>query len=191
MVEQTAFRGSLWAALAWSNSCAKCSDISLCSKAWSTSVLADVEKERQNGTDGDWQQDATVVDVANVRDRVDGIVGDLRETYLSRQTGDVFTWEPTVGSGRDQQQVLLARVLLNRGTLAATSSPQWAQNKQEQTATSGEFGDPDGVRCCQDEGGPESAGEDKSAQLLIAAFLEEMRNVEGLADFDSCETSLR
>ena len=39
---------------AWSNSCAKCGIVSL-KEAWARSVLADAEKERQNGADGDLQ----------------------------------------------------------------------------------------------------------------------------------------
>ena len=57
MVEQKAFRANCGQHSAWNNSCAKCVKISLFEKAWVRSVLADVEKERQNGADADWEQE--------------------------------------------------------------------------------------------------------------------------------------
>ena len=58
MVEQTAFRGPRQHS-AKGNSCAKCGHVSLSKKARAISVLADVENETQNGTDGDWQQETS------------------------------------------------------------------------------------------------------------------------------------
>ena len=53
------FEASCGQHLAWSNSGAECGNVSHLNKRGPDRFLADVEKERQDGTDGEWQQETT------------------------------------------------------------------------------------------------------------------------------------
>ena len=57
MVEQKAFRGKLWAAFGLEQVVRKLWECLTIKQAWTRSVLADAQSERQNGTDGRWQQE--------------------------------------------------------------------------------------------------------------------------------------
>ena len=57
MVEQKAFGGRVWAAFGMEQIARKMWERLTLGKAWVRSGLAEADKERQNGTDGDGQQE--------------------------------------------------------------------------------------------------------------------------------------
>ena len=52
------FKGSTGLPLAWTNLYAECGNISPSKKVWARSVSVDVAKEKQDGIEGDWQQES-------------------------------------------------------------------------------------------------------------------------------------
>ena len=59
MVEPKTFRGELWAAFGMERHVRNMWERFTLKKTWARSGLADADKERQNGTDGGWQQETT------------------------------------------------------------------------------------------------------------------------------------
>ena len=93
MVELKAFRGRLWAAFGMGQFVRQMWECFTLEKVWARSVLADVEKERQNGTDGEWPQETRYKEelelVRHSSDlRFEGIL--MRRAHYAGKSGD---WE--------------------------------------------------------------------------------------------------
>ena len=91
MVEQKAFRGKLWAAFGLEQVAHKMLERFTIEKAWARSVMAEVEKERLGGREGDWQQESPYKEelelIRHSSDlRFEGLV--MRRAYYEGRSGD-------------------------------------------------------------------------------------------------------